>query len=574
VFRACFCPDSSWPLIAGPRMASSVASEPGEAAAHCVQDIEQADFVALRLDTSDEEPPGRARSKIELEDFYALHLQRLQTAPEGRLPLRLGLCCGSWCADQRHWKLRSHEIGLWAGSHLEMPVEVSRARHQQASQQLKAILKRLPDKHGSPPSKWRSQLANSACWVLAALRSKQVPIIVHEGLGDLLQIFDKFEGSAPDGHLQFGRAWMERFPIVFDTCLMAEEDVQNSVANPAVGDSASIKSLHGLSRWRSKSERAHGSLADLHRVLLSSPSSFACMPTTRYKEYGLYTQRASSGRTGLVTCSGEGYMARSAMEVAEVFLFLVSYVLQSAVKGDEADENAKKRKIETDSQASTTSSAPSAIKSQAAPRRLPSFSEQSTTCETGPTTVPSGYSRQASAYSSEPAVGGTGHRSDAAEETDVVSIDAAKHQAQADCFAAEAKRSSALTKQDVACTGQASREAKLSSVTCSDSAPKKRKKMLSSDKAAECDAVLAALSKKFAGCDRGDAAPSELLAAATATCRLFQNRVSAVETPPGYLRLNSLLQVQLARRALRKSQPASDRDVVAKSKELRKAVSV
>ena len=49
----------------------------------------------------------------------------------------------------------------------------------------------------------------------------------------------------------------------------------------------------------------------------------------------------------------------------------------------------------------------------------------------------------------------TGHRSDAAEETDVVSIDAAKHQAQADCFAAEAKRSSALTKQDVACTGQA-----------------------------------------------------------------------------------------------------------------------
>ena len=74
------------------------------------------------------------------------------------------------------------------------------------------------------------------------------------------------------------------------------------------------------------------------------------------------------------------------MEVAEVFLFLVSYVLQSAVKGDEADEYAKKRKIETDSQASTTSSAPSAIKSQAAPRRLTSFSDKSTTCETGPTT--------------------------------------------------------------------------------------------------------------------------------------------------------------------------------------------
>jgi len=538
-------------------MPSRVAGKSGEAAAHCVQDIEQADFVALRLDTSDEEPPGRTRSKIELEDFYALHIQRLQTAPEGRLPLRLGLCCASWCADQRHWKLRSHEIGLWAGSHLEMSVEESRARHQQALQQLKAILKRLPDKHGPPPSKWQSQLANSACWVLAALRSKQVPIIVHEGLGDLLQIFDKFEGRAPDGHLQFGRAWMERFPIVFDTCLMAEEDVQNSVANPAVGDTASIKILHGLLRWRSKPERSHGSLADLYRILLSAPSSSACMPTTRYKEYGFYTERASSGRNGLVTCSGEGYMARSAMEVAEVFLFLVSYMLQSAVEGDEADEDPKKRKIETDSQASATSSAPSAIKSQAAPRRLLS---------------PPGYSRQASAYSSEAAVGGTGHRSDAAEETDVVSIHAAKHQAQTDCFAAVTNISSALPKQDVASTGQASREPTLSSVICSDSAPKKRKKMLSSDKAAECDAVLAALSKKLAGCDGGDAAPSELLAAASATCRLFQNRVSAVGTPPGYLRLNSLLQVQLARRVLRKSQPASDHDGVANPKELRKAV--
>jgi len=403
-----------------------------------------------------------------------------------------------------------------------------------------------------------------------------VPIIVHDGLGDLLQIFDKFEGSAPDGHLQFGRAWMERFPIVFDTCLMAEEDVQNNVRIPAVGDSASINSLHGLSRWRSKPERAHGSLADLHRILLSAPSSSACMPTARYKEYGLYTQRASSGRNGLVTCSGEGYMARSAMEVAEVFLFLVGCMLQSAVNGDEADENAKKRKMETDSQASATSSAPSAIQSQAAPRRLPSFSEKSTTCETGPTTVPPGYSRQASAYSSEAAVGGTGHRSDAAEDADVISLDAApsKHLAQSDCFAAEANRASALPKQDVACTGQASRVPKLSSVTCSDSAPKKRKQMLSCDKAAECDAVLAALSQKFAGCDGGDAAPSELLAAASATCRLFQNRVSAVETPPGYLRLNSLLQVQLARRVLRKSQPASDLGGVAKSNELRKAVFV
>lgn len=551
------------------------ASEPGEAAAHCVQDIEQADFVALRLDTSDEESPGRAQSKIELEDFYALHTQRLQTAPEGRLPLRLGLCCGRWCADQRHWKLRSHEIGLWAGSHLEMSVEVSRARHQQALKQQESTYKRLPDKQGLPPSKWRSQLANSACWVLAALRSKQVPIIVHEGLADLLQIFDKFEGNAPDGHLQFGRAWMERFPIVFDTCLMAEEDAQNSVQTPVAGDLASTNSLRGLLRWRSTSERAHGSLADLHRILLSAPSSRACMPTARYKEYGLYTQRASSGRNGLVTWSGEGYMARSAMEVAEVFLLLVSFMLQSTVKGDEADEIAKRRKVETDSQASATSSTSSPIQSKLAPKRLPSFSERSTTCETGPTTVPPGSSRLASAYSSEAAVGGTGHRSDAAEEIDVTPTDVAppKQLAQTDCFAAEAIRASALPKQENARVGQALRVPKVSSVSCSVSAPKKRKKMQSSEIAAECDAVLAALSQRLAGGDGGeDAAPSELLAAAASTCRLFHSRVSAVGTPPGYLRLNSLLQVQLARRVLRKSQPAADRSGAAKSSELRKAI--
>lgn len=556
-------------------MASSVASEPGEAAAHCVQDIEQADFVALRLDTSDKESPRRAQSKIELEDFYTLHTQRLQTAPEGRLPLRIGLCCGRWCADQRHWKLRSHEIGLWTGSHLEMSVEVSRARHQQALKQQEATHKRFADKHkhGLPPSKWRSQLANSACWVLAALRSKQVPIIVHEGLADLLQIFDKFEGNAPDGHLQFGRAWMERFPIVFDTCLMAEEDAQNSVGTPAAGDLASTNSLRDLLRWRSTPERAHGSLADLHRILLSAPSWRACIPTARYKEYGLYTQRASSGRNGLVTCSGEGYMARSAMEVAEVFLLLVSFMLQSIVKGEETDDIAKRRKVETASQASATSPTSSPIQSKLPLKRLPSFSEESTTCETGPTTVPPD-SRQASAHSSEAAVGGTGHPSDAAEETDVTPTDVAspKQLAQTKCFAAEANQAPAFPKQEIAHKGQTSRVPNVSSVTCSVSPPKKRKHMQSSEKAAECDAVLVALSQRLAGCDGEDAAPSELLAAASSTCRLFQNRVSAVGTPPGYLRLNSLLQVQLARRVLRKSQPASDRSGAEKSSELRRTI--
>lgn len=155
-------------------------------------------------------------------------------------------------------------------------------------------------------SRFADQLASSARWVLAALQSVQVPIVFHDGLPDVLHVFDKFASTLPAGHLEFGRAWLQRFPVTFDTRLLADEAAGSPPACP----------------------RSNESLEELHQRLWSpasavpagSPILAATEERPRFRELGPFTLRASSERLGIVARTGSGSVARKAMAVAEVFL--------------------------------------------------------------------------------------------------------------------------------------------------------------------------------------------------------------------------------------------------------------
>jgi len=319
-------------------MGSTVLGDPGEEAAQCVADIETADLVAVRLDTSgtvdvDSHPP------VELDAYYRACAQHARNA----LPLRLGLCCCRWKADLQVWELRSHEIDFWPGGSLSISRELQLARFRlskvaaastaktaagavaKAEKQLlpaeapaavTALSEPQPQQQGAPleaagaqqqqqqhlqqRSRWSAQLACSLQWVIAALHRAQPPLVVHDGLLDLLQLHDKCAGDVPKGHLEFGHAFVGLFPVVFDTCLLAQE-------------------------WRSKptglKQDVTLTLDELLRQMWKdSPNNGE---TACFKELGLFTRRASSTRRRIVEGGGLGAVARGAMAVAELFLLQI-----------------------------------------------------------------------------------------------------------------------------------------------------------------------------------------------------------------------------------------------------------
>eukprot|EP00931_Biecheleriopsis_adriatica_P092309 TRINITY_DN66124_c0_g1_i1.p1 TRINITY_DN66124_c0_g1~~TRINITY_DN66124_c0_g1_i1.p1 ORF type:complete len:526 (-),score=108.08 TRINITY_DN66124_c0_g1_i1:56-1633(-) len=508
--------------------------EPGEEAACCVADIEQADFVALRLDTTDDATlSGKPSHLEELEDFFARQA-RLQAAPESRLPLRLGLCCAVWCDEQRLWELRSHEFGLWPGSNMEMPPEVLRARHQQAAAW------KAPDGQGLSTSRWAAQLACSVRWVFTTLRAKRAPIIVHDGLPDLLQLCDKFTGDVPTGHLDFGRAWMEHFPVVFDTHLIAQEDMPCEKAPLANRQDQVANQLNeAVMTWRSMTEGGCGGLVDLHRQLLGASRPRSQQACSRFKEFGVYTHRASSGRNGLVIGSGDGYMARSAMEVAEIFLLLMGQILYTPTADDMVEEASKKRKITSESQ----SVVPSPSRSNRPGQGLAVIAfEGSGSCEAGATTA-------AALGSSEDRRSGTPPLQDKG-------IDA---EARLGVVTPPKVSPGRSTPPKVAPAPAPAAVEELFG--------RKRPRTGSSEKAAESNAAIAALAQKLTSMTQASGlreaststadSPSDLQMRASSACRFFHNRVTAAGTPPGYLRLDTLLQVQLIKR-LRKSREGAE----------------
>lgn len=77
------------------------------------------------------------------------------------------------------------------------------------AQELPGFVKRLAPSHASR--------------VFAALRSAQIPLVVHNGLLDLLHLHDKFLGDLPETYQEFAAAWASQFPLLFDTRLIAQE---------------------------------------------------------------------------------------------------------------------------------------------------------------------------------------------------------------------------------------------------------------------------------------------------------------------------------------------------------------
>ena len=266
----------------------SPTGEPGEESGNCVADIELADFVAVRLDSD------APRALGELDEHYEACASRVRRS-EGGLPLRLGVCCARWSPEAGQWELRGHEVGLWPGGNLEMTADVV-ARRLRAAASAEAAARKGEGPGGARlGSRWVGQLASSAQWVLSAIHKTGVPLLLHDGLPDVLQLFDKFSGEVPARHVDFGRAWIELFPLVFDTLVIAQ-DGQSDVAPGS--SAASLDELHKQS-WDQARQGA---------------------PPARFREEGLWTHRASSLRLGLAAGIKTGSAARCSMAVAEVFL--------------------------------------------------------------------------------------------------------------------------------------------------------------------------------------------------------------------------------------------------------------
>lgn len=495
-------------------MSAYVPAEPGQEAANCVADLERADFVAVRLDSSDDES-FQPQCQVELDDFYAKAAQALRDTASSLLPHRLGLCCGVWCRDRCLWELRSHELGLWPGAHLEMPAKALQA------------LRRAAGKASQPDaSPWAGLLAFSSRWVIEALRLARVPIIVHNGLADLLQLFDKFAGRVPSGHLEFGRAWIEKFPVVLDTCLLADDE-EAFVLAPCP--------------------------RQLHKNLLDTPRSRGHNPPApaRFKEHGLYTHRASSGLNGLIANSGEGSTARAAMEIAEIFLLLMARRLQSSASLNEAD--ASRHRLSDGQNDGRMSPSP-----EGQPRPAHGRARIQTcmsTMQQSPSSKRSSKALLISAMQQSP--------SSKRSRTTLPPTRTPSDGSGSSCVSANVESSAVCAAGCITLSSAPTREK-----TLADSR-KKRPWSSSSDKAAECSAAVSSLAQKLAGFrdmfddSRGCPLP-DIVARASETCRLFHNRVAAVGTPPGYLRLDTLLQVQLIKR-LRKVQGKKPQPPVADS---------
>lgn len=268
--------------------------------AYCVADIELADFIAVRLESSG--TPGDATltgSLLELEQ----HFQACLAGARARLPLRLGLCCGRWCSEAGHWELRAHDVDLWPGCCLEMTSDMLARRVSHAQ---------VPPSPDATPasrkmaSRWTAQLACSAQWVFAALHSARVPVVFHDGLLDMLWLFELFVGEAPSSHGEFGRAWIDVFPVVFDTAFIA------AAAHALPKECLDVEPER-------RGEELHAGTPEMRK----RPRGAA------FKELGPYTHRAGSTKFGLR--GGIGCTARAAMATAEAFLTHLGSCMEAEV---------------------------------------------------------------------------------------------------------------------------------------------------------------------------------------------------------------------------------------------------
>lgn len=278
----------------------------------CLEEIHKADFIALRVDTSEDIFNVRPHGPMSLKDHFRTRVRRLQRAPEQRLPQRLGVCCAVWNAADRCFELTSYDLGLWPGNPLHMPAHVRSYIHKKASAKERA------------DGRWEEYMSSTIVAILKALREVRVPIVVYDGLPDLLQLYDKFIADVPTDLGIFSDAWLRHFPAVFDIKWMALQDPPGDLPVPP-----------GLASWRNGTDPSGQGVAALWWALRCSPA----LPgrgvlRLRFREHGPAPHwKAGSEldfalkKKGLGGLGTEGYLARMAMMVAETFLLLNDYRL-------------------------------------------------------------------------------------------------------------------------------------------------------------------------------------------------------------------------------------------------------
>eukprot|EP00435_Cladocopium_sp_Y103_P063842 s876_g25.t1 len=178
------------------------------AVTRCISDIEVADLVALDLEFSGLFLDTKLqRSALTFADYFA---KCAESVPKF-LALQLGLCCVQFRRDTATWELRTHQFDLWP-------------QERRIFTDFNVFLeKACPYKRMKLDTKSSTGGSPTATHILAALRKAQVPLVVHNGLFDLLHLYDKFIADVPQDIQDFGKAWLEQFPLTFDTRFVAQE---------------------------------------------------------------------------------------------------------------------------------------------------------------------------------------------------------------------------------------------------------------------------------------------------------------------------------------------------------------
>lgn len=513
-------------------MAGAVASMPGEEAAFCVADIEGADFIALQLDTS--EVAKHDQELADLESFFQMSVQQLHLK---RLPLRLGVCCARWQEKEGLWDLRSHEIGLWPGSCLEISAELALSRRKHAEASGAQLC--------SGKSRWAAQLSSPARWVLNTVQQAKVPLILHDGLFDLLQLHDKFIGDVSPAHMLFGGSWIKQFPAVFDTRLLALEALTTSrdglssppVPIPGTGGPAAS----------SPGELLEKMIRQLQEGKKERPALLGS-----FRELGSFRHRASCARSGLVTAPGGGSCARRAMEVAELFVLQVGIHLGCA---EPPEPESKRRRVDSARECSDTDLA-SSTNLPLSHACLDELSPVSPQCEdtlrseVATALTPSSHIHAASvpaAQESELFVEpGTPEkvlkRIPSSPSNNTIDSSTRAKRTPATVKAQPAWYTCATPEQN---PPGASLQKRARSVLEEAAAGSRTMTALASTLArlVKCPSSM----KSSTGCQEAGAESACAITSSLELCRRFQNRVAAVGTLQGYLRLDTLLHVRLVK---------------------------
>eukprot|EP00434_Breviolum_minutum_P034882 symbB.v1.2.030878.t1/scaffold3459.1/size56318/1 len=193
------------------------------AVSRCISDIEVADFVALDLEFSGLFlDTKRERAAMSYEDYFA----KCAESVPNFLVLQLGLCCVQFQSETSTWELRTHQFDLCPQEQRIFNVDMSSLRFLRANGfdfnlfLEKAHPYRRMKLEGASTTGRHSPCASH---ILAALRKSQAPLVVHNGLLDLLHVYDKFVADLPKESQDFGKAWLEHFPLTFDTRFVAQE---------------------------------------------------------------------------------------------------------------------------------------------------------------------------------------------------------------------------------------------------------------------------------------------------------------------------------------------------------------